>query len=419
MEANIEAPEQAVILVGGLGTRLGPLTEDIPKPLLAVGGRPFLDYLIENCVRFGFREILLLAGNRGERVRGYAETTRAWLPEHISVRVIIEPEPRGTAGAIRFAAAHLAARFFLLNGDSFLDANWLDLITAFEPSSSLAVLALKPLPETLRSGVATVDGERVTGFVERGNGEGLVNAGVYLIDRHILSELPENGSLEREVLPRLCELGMVRGRKYDGFFLDIGVPHALSLAQTAIPQRRRRSAVFFDRDGTLNKDPGHIHRPDQLLFLPGAIRAVKRVNDLGNYAFLVTNQAGVAKGHFKEADVVSFNANLQRHLRASGAHFDDVRYCPDHPEGLIERYRRDSDWRKPAPGMLLDLMRAWPIVREASLMVGDKESDVLAAEAAGVRGLLYVGGDLDDFIGRYLAYGAQGRDGRAFVSAPH
>jgi D-glycero-D-manno-heptose 1,7-bisphosphate phosphatase len=166
------------------------------------------------------------------------------LPEHVSVRVVIEPEPRGTAGAIRFAAAHLAARFFLLNGDSFLDANWLDLITSFEPSSSLAVLALKLLPETLRSGVATLDGERVTSFVERGNGEGLVNAGVYFIDRHILPELPENGSLEREVLPRLCALGMVRGRKYDGFFLDIGVPQAFSLAQTAIPQRRRRNAVF-------------------------------------------------------------------------------------------------------------------------------------------------------------------------------
>jgi len=414
MEANIEPPEQAVILVGGLGTRLGPLTEDRPKPLLAVGGRPFLDYLIENCIRFGFHEILLLAGHRGDRVRGYAETARAWLPEHVSVQVIIEPEPLGTAGAIRFAAAHLAARFFLLNGDSFLDANWLDLITAFEPSGSLAVLALKLVPETLHSGVATVDGERVTGFVERRNGLGLANAGVYLIDRDILSELPENGSLEREVLPDLCARGMVRGRKYDGFFLDIGVPDALSRAQTAIPQRRRRRAVFFDRDGTLNADPGYIHRPDQLLFLPGAIRAVKRANDLGYYAFLVTNQAGVAKGHFEEADVVSFNVNLQRRLRASGAHLDDVRYCPDHPEGLIERYRRHSHWRKPAPGMLLDLMHAWPVLREASLMVGDKESDMLAAEAAGVRGLLYAGGDLDEFLGRYLTDGANGRDGHSY-----
>jgi D,D-heptose 1,7-bisphosphate phosphatase len=403
--ATIDAPEQAVILVGGLGTRLGFLTEDMPKPLLAVGGRPFLDYVIENCVRFGFHEILLLAGHRGERVREYAET-RVWLPQHVSIRVIIEPEPHGTAGAIRLAADHLAAHFFLLNGDSFLDANWLDLITLFEPERSLAVLALKLLPETLRSGVATVDGDRVTGFVERGSGEGVASAGVYLIDRHIVAELPENGSLEREVLPRLCALGMIRGRKYDGFFLDIGVPEALLLAQTAIPQRRRRGAVFFDRDGTLNTDPGYIHQPDQLLFLPGAIRAVKRVNDMGFYAFLVTNQAGVAKGHFKESDVISFNTKLQRLLRASGAHLDDVRYCPDHPEGLIERYRRDSDWRKPAPGMLLDLMHAWPIIREASVMVGDKESDVLAAEAAGVRGLLFGGGDLDKLLGRYLAGGA-------------
>src|SRR5262249_62107737 len=110
---------------------------------------PYIYKVIQICIRFGFHEILLLAGHRCERVRRYAETARAWLPEHVSVQVIIEPEPLGTAGAIRFAAAHLAARFFLLNGDSFLDANWLDLITAFEPSGSLAVLALKLVPATL------------------------------------------------------------------------------------------------------------------------------------------------------------------------------------------------------------------------------------------------------------------------------
>ena len=163
-----------------------------------------------------------------------------------------------------------------------------------------------------------------------------------------------------------------------------------------------RPAVFFDRDGTLNADDGYTHRPQDLAFLPGAVAAVKRVNDLGHYAFLVTNQSGVARGYFTESHVEAFNAHLQRRLRAAGAHLDDIRYCPDHPEGIVPRYRRVSDWRKPAPGMLLDLMKCWPVRPDASLVVGDKESDLAAAQAAGLRGVLYSGGNLDDVLAPLL-----------------
>jgi D-glycero-D-manno-heptose 1,7-bisphosphate phosphatase len=173
------------------------------------------------------------------------------------------------------------------------------------------------------------------------------------------------------------------------------------------PHQRSRPAVFFDRDGTINTDAGYTFRPADLTFLPGAIAAVKRVNDLGYFAFLVTNQSGVARGYFTEADVAAFHAEMQRRLRAAGAHFDDIRYCPHHPEGTVVPYNRLSDWRKPAPGMLLDLMRAWPIARDASLVVGDKDIDVQAASAAGLRGLLFPGGDLDAFLAPHLSSGAR------------
>jgi D,D-heptose 1,7-bisphosphate phosphatase len=168
-----------------------------------------------------------------------------------------------------------------------------------------------------------------------------------------------------------------------------------------------RPAVFFDRDGTINADSGYTYRVADLTFLPGAIAAVKRVNDLGYLAFLVTNQSGVARGYFTAADVEGFHAEMQSRLRASGAYFDDIRYCPDHPDGTVAPYNRASDWRKPAPGMLLDLMSSWPVERKRSLVVGDKDSDVQAASAAGLRGLLFPGGDLDAFLAPYLAGGAR------------
>jgi D,D-heptose 1,7-bisphosphate phosphatase len=166
---------------------------------------------------------------------------------------------------------------------------------------------------------------------------------------------------------------------------------------------RCRPAVFFDRDGTLMVDPGYVHRVEDLVFVPGAVAAIKRLNDLGYYVFIATNQSGIARGYFTERDVESLHAELQRRLRAVGAHVDDIRYCPDHPDGTVERYRRSSDWRKPQPGMLLDLMRCWPVDRELSFAVGDRDTDVAAGEAAGLRSFLFPGGNLDEFLAPHIA----------------
>jgi D-glycero-D-manno-heptose 1,7-bisphosphate phosphatase len=164
----------------------------------------------------------------------------------------------------------------------------------------------------------------------------------------------------------------------------------------------RRPAVFFDRDGTINADKGYTYRPDELIFLPGATAAVKRVNDLGWYAFLVTNQSGVARGLFAETDVQAFHAQIQDRLRAAGAHFDDIRYCPHHPDGRIAAYAQACECRKPKPGMILDLMRSWPVLREESLFVGNSDSDMEAARGAGLRGIRYDGGNLDELLAVHL-----------------
>jgi D-glycero-D-manno-heptose 1,7-bisphosphate phosphatase len=168
------------------------------------------------------------------------------------------------------------------------------------------------------------------------------------------------------------------------------------------PGNAPRPAVFFDRDGTINADNGYTYRPDDLIFLPGAVAAVKRVNDLGWYAFLVTNQSGVARGLFTESDVQAFHAHMQAQLRAARARFDDIRYCPHHPEGKVAAYVRACDCRKPKPGMILDLMTSWPIIREKSFMVGNSDGDMEAAQGAGLRGIRYDGGNLDDLLAAHL-----------------
>lgn len=170
----------------------------------------------------------------------------------------------------------------------------------------------------------------------------------------------------------------------------------------------RRPAVFLDRDGVLNVDDGYVHRPDQLRFIPGAPEAVRRLNLAGFLVVVVSNQSGVARGLFTEVDLERFHLHLQRELAARGARIDAIYACPYHPEASVERYRADHPDRKPRPGMLLRAMAELPIDPARSFLIGDRPSDLAAAEAAGIPGHLFAGGRLDDGVEAILAAAARG-----------
>lgn len=387
---------QAIVLVGGRGTRLGTLTNDTPKPLLHVGGRPFLAYLVDALARQGFDDILMLAGFQGEKITRFCKEAER---PGLRLRCVIEEEPAGTGGALRLVASLLDEQFLMLNGDTLFDINLNALATPplGEEGGPLARMALRHVPDSGRFGAIETEGDRVTAMREKGAaGPGLINGGIYFLHKRVIEHFPPSPcSIERDVFPQLAAQGLLEGRPFDGFFLDIGIPDDFTQAQTLIPAHTRRPAAFLDRDGVLNIDKGYVHRSDQVQWVHGAKAAVRRLNDAGWFVFVVTNQAGVARGYYGEEDVRALHAWMQDELRSVGAHVDAFYYCPHHPEHGVPPYRIDCACRKPEPGMLLRALSEWTVDVQGSFLIGDTNNDVLAAERAGVRGVLHQEGDLD------------------------
>jgi D,D-heptose 1,7-bisphosphate phosphatase len=399
---------QAVILCGGMGTRLGPLTATTPKPMLEVGGRPFLDHLLSEVVRFGCEEVLLLAGNLGGQIHQHYHGTRFG---RATIKVLVEPEPRGTAGALDFALPQLAAEFLLLNGDSWIDFDLVKLALAWRdvPWASVLML-LQHVPDAARFGAVDADDNVVRAFREKDPTRralpGWINSGVYVVRRCVLEGRSGwgEGSLERDLLPDLVAKGQVAAHRAPegSYFIDIGVPDSLAQARADLPRRRRRPAIFFDRDGTLNHDTGHTHRVEDLRWISGAMDAIRIANEAGFFVFVVTNQSGIARGLYSQDDVLAFHQAMQRQLFSVGAHMDDIAWCPHHPQAPLAQYRQACDCRKPAGGLLKQLMGRWDVDAAGSLMVGDKDTDVSAGAMAGVRSLKLADAPLDQVVRQHI-----------------
>ena len=166
-----------------------------------------------------------------------------------------------------------------------------------------------------------------------------------------------------------------------------------------MPENRRvTSIVFLDRDGVVNTDIGYLWRREDLSWVPGAPEAIRLFNERGWPVVVITNQSGVARGYYREEDVQSLHLWMNAELNKLGARIDAFYFCPHHPKGAVDEYTRECACRKPQPGMILKAMADWQADPETSFLIGDRESDVAAATAAGIQGYLFDEPNLLEFV---------------------
>jgi mannose-1-phosphate guanylyltransferase len=248
---------QAIVLVGGEGTRLRPLTETVPKPALMLVDRPLLAYTIEWLAGHGVTEVVLACGFLPDVLREVlgGEEERAG----VRIRYVAEPEPLGTAGAIRFAADELGAalgeRFLALNGDVLADLDLTALVRAHEALGARATIGLRRVEDAATYGlVATGPGGEVTEFAEK-TGEhrpGEINAGAYLLERSVLDEIPagSSASIELDTFPRLIGNGLFAS-PLEGYWMDVGTPERYLQASWDVLEGRVRTMVRPSAPGML------------------------------------------------------------------------------------------------------------------------------------------------------------------------
>ena len=332
---------QCAVLVGGLGTRLGALTADTPKPVLPCGDRPFLAWLLREFLRFGVEEFVLLTGHLSGRLRESLAAIAA-TPAAAGVdrgqrgagarrhRRRAVPCPRPAGRAVPAVQRRFAVRFQYRRPAGRRRQRPRRGARPHRAAPAGGCAALRRGGDRRRAWCAP----SASGRKADGPTPGTINAGIYLFDRRVLDHVAPVCSLERDVLPGLAARGVLRGTEASGYFVDIGIPDDLARARRDLPARLHRPALFLDRDGVLNVDHGYVGTRDRFEWMPGASRrgARWRWRAAGTSSWS-TNQSGVARGHYDEAAVQALMRWMAEELRAAGGTIDDWRYCPYPPGG--------------------------------------------------------------------------------------
>mgnify|MGYP001254309148 CR=1 FL=1 len=364
-----------VILAGGKGKRIRKFLKDNPKPLANINDKTFISYLLNHFSKFNFEKIFILAGYRGNKIikkyhKKFYNLTK--------IEVIKEKKPLDTGGALSNLKNKKINDFLLINGDSiFMVDNFYNL-----KKNTIYLTYNNNYRSNSKLNGLNIDSNKNIIFSNRSN---YMNAGVYFFKKNFLNLIPsEKISLEDKILPKLIDKKKLKGIISNRFFFDIGTPNNFIKSSKLLKNQFKRPAIFLDRDGVINYDKGYTHMYKNFKFKPNVIKALKFLQNKGYYIFVITNQAGIAKGIFSLNDFYILHKKINNYLIKKKIFINDIRYCPYHPKAKIKKYKKKTSYRKPGNLMILDILKNWDIDLKKSFMIGDKLSDKLAAKKSNI-----------------------------------
>lgn len=403
---------KVVLMAGGRGTRISELFPDIPKPLIPINGTPVLEREIISLRNQGFTDLILTVGYMHEKIEEYFDDGSKW---DVHIEYFVEDKPLGNAGALFFL--DLKEDFLLLNADAIFDVDFNRMVDYHKTHNALVTLFTHPNSHPYDSGLIIADND---GKVEKWLAKederpkyynNRVNAGLHVISPKVLEMSGINKEdigkeindkivkvdLDRQILKPLCGTGTMYCYDSPEYVKDMGTPERFHGVEKDFVNgtvqsknlKNKQKAIFLDRDGTINKYVGFLRKIDEFELIPGVEEAIKKINESGYLAIVVTNQPVIARGEVTIEELNEIHKKLETELGYKGAYIDGLYYCPHHPhkgyEGEIPELKIDCECRKPKPGMLLKAAEDFNIDLSQSWMIGDGENDVKAGKAAGCK----------------------------------
>ncbi len=368
-----------VILAGGKGSRIKSLLKGKPKPMATFNNKPFLEYIIQSYSKYRFRNIFILTGYKSNLISKKFQNKNY---NCTIVKCLKEKKPMGTAGAL-YSLRKRINNFILVNGDTFLEIDLKKLIKSCDKKSYGSLALVKNHSYISNEKLNSIGIKKNKIIYQKKNF--FMNGGVYFFKKRIFKFIKnKNTSLENDVLPNLIRKGKISGIFVKNFFLDIGTPKNFKIAKKLLLKNCLKPAAFLDRDGVINYDTGYVHRIRDFKLRPGVISGLRFLIKNNYYIFIITNQAGIAKGLYSEIQFYKLHNALKEKLQKNDIFFDDINFCPYHPLAKIKKYRKITNLRKPGNLMIEQIKSRWHTKIKKSFMIGDQVSDKICADRSSI-----------------------------------
>lgn len=418
-ESEIDSMK-TVIMAGGKGTRISTVASNIPKPMITIEGKPILEHEI-GCLRDqGFTDIIITVSHLGNVIMDYfgdgsGISPATGEPFGVQIEYYEEKIPLGNAGALFKIKDKLTDDFLLLNADAMFDVDFHRFVDFHQRHDGLVTLFTHPNSHPYDSGlIIAAKDDSVKSWLAKEDKRPIyyknrVNAGLHVIspkvldmvdiDTDLVGSIGADGKsikvdLDRQILKPLTATGQMICYDSPEYVKDMGTPERYYSACNDFKNgivhaknlRNKQKAVFLDRDGTINKYVGFLRNIDDFELIDGVAEAIRKINESGYLAIVVTNQPVIARGEVTVEDLEEIHKKMETLLGAKGAYLDAIYYCPHHPhkgfEGEVPELKMDCECRKPKPGMLLKAAEDFNIDLSRSWMIGDGVNDIKAGKAA-------------------------------------